>query len=267
MVAVFRSVRPSVKATAASAGWGIRRRAPHSPLEMKRFSVTVAPGGHQLSDPDLLAFVARTFGCPADVATALLQRGSRRTYAPRAIVIAAGGRTTNLFLVVSGHACAQLYTFDGRLVLLHEFAPGDLFGALDEESGTDESEVVATDALCVTMFAAADFLALAQVHACISLALSRMLLRRLQALTNRMYERTSLSSAGRVHAELLRLARDGDGRTIRPIPIVTELAQRINTSRETASRAISALERRGIVRREEGSLVIVAPELLRDLVV
>ncbi|WP_157217258.1 Crp/Fnr family transcriptional regulator [Flavisphingomonas formosensis] len=220
-----------------------------------------------MTDPDLLTFFTTTFGCPADVAATLLQRSARKSHAPRTIVIASGTRTSSLFLVVSGHAVAQLYTFDGRLVLLHEYLPGDLFGALDQDAEADDHEVVATDQLITAMFATADFIALAELHACVGLALSRMLLRRLQAMTNRMYERTTLSSIGRVHAELLRLARDGDGRTIRPVPIVTDLAQRVHTSRETASRAISGLERRGILRREEGCLIIVAPEQLRALVV
>ena len=45
------------------------------------------------------------------------------------------------------------------------------------------------------------------------------------------------------------------------------LATRVQTTRETASRAVSALERRGVVRRDAEGLVIVARHRLEDLVV
>jgi DNA-binding GntR family transcriptional regulator len=82
-----------------------------------------------------------------------------------------------------------------------------------------------------------------------------------------MAERTTLSAAGRVHAELLRLARLGDGHSVRPVPVLAALAVRVHSTRETVSRAINALERRGIVRRDADALVIVAPHRLEELIV
>jgi DNA-binding MarR family transcriptional regulator len=82
-----------------------------------------------------------------------------------------------------------------------------------------------------------------------------------------MVERTTLSACGRVHAELLRMARQGDGRAIRPPPVLSALAVRVQSTRETVSRTIHALERRGIVRLEPGALIIVAPRRLEELVV
>ena len=72
---------------------------------------------------------------------------------------------------------------------------------------------------------------------------------------------------GRVHAELLRLARLADGRVIRPAPVLAKLAVRVQSTRETVSRTINALERRGIIRRERDALVIVAPHRLEEMIV
>jgi DNA-binding GntR family transcriptional regulator len=69
-----------------------------------------------------------------------------------------------------------------------------------------------------------------------------------------------------VHAELLRQAREATDLTIRPAPILSELAVRVGSTRETVSRAVNALERRGIIRREAGALVVVSPRLLEELV-
>ena len=88
------------------------------------------------------------------------------------------------------------------------------------------------------------------------LLVSRALLRQLRAASLRVTERSTLSASGRVHAELLRLAHLRDGRTIRPAPVLSSLAVRIHSTRETVSRAINALERRGIIRRDGDALVI-----------
>ena len=45
------------------------------------------------------------------------------------------------------------------------------------------------------------------------------------------------------------------------------MAVRVQSTRETVSRAVSALERRGIVRRDGDALVIVATQRLEELVV
>ena len=116
-------------------------------------------------------------------------------------------------------------------------------------------------------FLALDFLALIETCACVGLALSRTLLRQLRATSEKMAERTTLSAAGRVHAERLRLARLGDGRSVKPPPVLAALAVRVQTTRETVSRTISALERRGIVRRDGEALIIVAPHRLEELIV
>jgi len=76
----------------------------------------------------------------------------------------------------------------------------------------------------------------------------------------------SVSVAGRVHAELLRLARLGDGRSIRPAPAVSVLAVRVHSTREVVSRTINLLERRGIIRRDSDALFIISPQRLEEMI-
>jgi CRP/FNR family cyclic AMP-dependent transcriptional regulator len=221
-------------------------------------------------DQDLHGFVARVFGCSPETAAAIARRAAERVYAARTVVLRQGEPCSETWLVMAGRAQALVYGAEGQLVLLGEYAGGDLFGAIAQlESGPQEADVVAVEDLRAALFLAMDFLALIETHSAVGLAVSRQLLRQLRAATGRMVERTTLSATGRVHAELLRLAaREPSGRrSITPAPVLTALAIRIQTTRETVSRAISALERRGIVRREEGALVIVAPGRLEEMVV
>lgn len=223
----------------------------------------------ELDDASLTLF-RQTFGCSAEVALVVAGPARRRDYAAKAVVAAPGTVSDTMTMILSGTARLLLYMRDGRTVRLNDLGPGDLFGALggQDSSTANDSEVVAISKLGAAVYRLIDFVRLAENQGCVGLALSRMLLRRLQWTTERMLERTMLSANGRVHAELLRLAREGeDGRSIRPAPVVTELAERVQTSRETASRAIAALERRGIITRTSTVLTIVAPRQLEDMVV
>jgi CRP-like cAMP-binding protein len=219
-------------------------------------------------DDELRAFIQRVFGCPAEVAEVIGGRAAARSYPVRAVILRQGDPAGETFLLVAGRAHALLYGSDGQMVLLQEHLPGDLFGAIGElEPRPHEADVVAVEPARAAVFLALDFLALIERHACVGLAVSRLLLRQLRAATGRMAERVTLSAAGRVHAELLRLARLGDGRAIRPAPVLAALAVRVHSTRETVSRTISALERRGMIRREDDALVLVSPGRLEEMIV
>ncbi len=219
-------------------------------------------------EEEFSGFLGRSLGCTAEAAEAIARRATMRAYPTRGIVIRQGDPVHEAFLLWVGRARAITYSRDGQLVLLQEFLPGDLFGALTAaEDPASVADVVAVEDSRTAVFLALEFITLAEQHSSLGLALARTLTRQLRAATERMVARTTLTAAGRIHAELLRLADLGDGRRIAPPPVLAVLAQRVQTTRETASRAVSALERRGIVRREGEALVIVDRTRLEDLVV
>ena len=214
------------------------------------------------------AIVGRAFACSPEVAAQLIRQGRLRSFPGQATILRQGDWLNLAFVMILGRARALLYSADGQIVLLQEYRPGDLFGALGEtEPVRQECDVVTVEEARALVIEAAAFALLAQQNGCISLALSRMLLKRLRQTTARMYERAALSAVGRVYAELLRQARDAPGLAIRPAPVLSELALRVSTTRETASRAVNAAERRGIIRRDADALIVVAPGRLEELII
>ncbi|MEO8114892.1 MAG: Crp/Fnr family transcriptional regulator [Phenylobacterium sp.] len=220
------------------------------------------------TQPGLPAYLQEVFACSAEVAATIARRAADRRYPAGAAILRQGDASGETFLLVLGRAHALLYGRDGQMVLLREFAPGDIFGAiLDLAPAPEEADVMAVGEARAAAFLALEFVALVEAHSCMGLAVSRMLLKQLRAATGKLAARATLSAQGRVYAELLRLARLGDGRTLRPAPVLAALAVRVHTTRETASRAVAILERRGVVRRDGEALVIVAPGRLEDLIV
>ncbi len=214
-----------------------------------------------------LAIVSETFGCDALLAAVVAQQARYRSWPHRATIVAEGDDLDAILLLISGRARMLAYGVDGRVVLVQDFAVGDLMGegALIDE-GPAESEIVALDPVGAGSFAPPAFVALMSTHACIALAVSRLLVARLGMATRRLVEGATLSAVGRVHAELLREARAASAMTIIPAPVLAELARTVQTTRETVSRAISVLERRGIVRRTAEALTVVAPHRLQELI-
>jgi CRP-like cAMP-binding protein len=212
--------------------------------------------------------VARAFACSATVAAEVVRRGHLRRFAPRAVILRQGDWSTIAYLLVAGRAQALLYGAEGQLILLHDFRPGDLFGAVGEADPVrQEADVVAVEDVETFVLQAGDLAYLAGQHGAIGLALSRMLMARLRQTTARMYERAALSAVARVYAELLREATRSPDLRISPAPVLSELAIKVSTTRETASRAVNALERRGIIHRDQNSLTVVAPRALEELIV
>ncbi|HWD27967.1 MAG TPA: Crp/Fnr family transcriptional regulator [Rhizomicrobium sp.] len=223
---------------------------------------------HDQPDPGVHAFLRRVFACSAEVAAHVHGRANEKPFASGMQILAQGDENSTTYLLSAGRAHALTYGIEGQRVLLQEFIAGDFFGALAAlDKPPVEADVIAVEASRALVFLPIDFLTLIETHACVGLAVSRVLLRQLRATASRMVERSTLSAAGRVHAELLRLARLGDGKTIVPPPVLSALAVRVHSTRETVSRTIGALERRGLVKRDAKALVITAPHRLEELVV
>jgi CRP/FNR family cyclic AMP-dependent transcriptional regulator len=246
-----------------------------APTLAKRFrsvlfsrSVAIEDPAKSLPEQDVRAFLRETFGCTEEIAGHIFVRGSVRAFAPHAAIVRQGEKAAAAYLLIQGRAHALLYSLEGHVVLLCEYRPGDLFGALGElDPAPEEAEIVAVETARSFVLKSRELVALAETYGSIGLALSRLLLRQLRRANSRIYERAAVSAVGRVYAEILRLARASPGLAIRPAPVLSEVAVRVSTTRETASRAVSALERRGFIRRDPGSLTVVAPQRLEELII
>ena len=213
---------------------------------------------------DRIAALASFFSCSpeeaakVDAATRLVQYGHRDILAHQ------GDLGAKLWIVLEGRAQLQIIGVDGQTKLLASHGPGELFGAFPHERVVI-SDVVAQNRLSVLEIPTAKMAMLLEEEARIGSGLSRILGRQYNAVLDRMAARITLTANGRVYAELLREA--GEEGRISPPPVIAALALSAQTTRETGSRAISALERRGIIRRDEEQLEIISHGLLEELIV
>lgn len=216
---------------------------------------------------DLHAIVRRTFGCSEDLAGVIAGRARVRAHRPRSTIVAGESEADHVHLVVDGHARMIAIAMEGRASVIEDYVDGDLFGerGLFGEARSAH-DVVAVRHSQIGAFANGDFLSLMNTYSAVALAVSRLLVARLDQAQRRLAEGSTLSVRGRVCAEILRLARSGDGVKIAPAPVLAQLALSVDSTRETVSRTISQLEKKGLIRRDEGALIIVSARRLEELV-
>ena len=215
-----------------------------------------------------LSAIRAAFGCSDEIARVIDGLTHLVHTDPDGTILYAGESAPYVFLLLQGRAQAVVYSAQGQLVLLDTYAEGDLFGEVDiVGTPTAWDQVIAVTAVDSGRLRQQDFVMLLESHPSLAMAVLRQVTARLSRTARRMVERSTLSATGRIYAELLRQAGEGDGRTIRPVPTMTELALIVQSTRETVSRTINDLERRGYITRDKDALMIVAPHRVQELII
>jgi len=172
-----------------------------------------------------------------------------------------------LFILERGKVKVSLFSDEGREIVLATLGPGDCFGELAILTGGVRSATVTAVTDCdVGVLDGKTFeKALASSHK-LALTLLRLLGTRLREADDRIGDLALLDVYGRVARHLLKIAakaeKVGGVLVIHPAPSPTAIAERIGSSRETVSRVLSDLERRGIIARSDRTFVIRRPGAL-----
>ncbi|GLK74972.1 hypothetical protein GCM10008171_02250 [Methylopila jiangsuensis] len=206
---------------------------------------------HQADDLDLLATIEGH----------QIELLARRIRLPRGTKLDLPGRHGSTLVLASGRLSAETITSDGHEAFAADVEPGDVIGeAFAFERCDTPFEVVADEASEAWCFEARDFAAAFERHPAFAKAVVRAMCRRQCRTLQRMSEVMTLPMAGRLEAELLRLAAcDPSGRTIGRLPTHRQIASRIATQREAVTKELSRLERQGAIRKERHGLRLVGP--------
>lgn len=179
--------------------------------------------------------------------------------------------TTDVYIVIHGRVRVTTYSRSGREVIFRDFKAGEYFGELAAIDGLARSATVVAlaDTVVASMTASVFWTALRE-HPSVSEMVLKRLAENLRAMNERVLEFSTLAVRNRIHAELLRTARDGnqceEGVIIPSPPTHAELASRVSTHREAVTRELGELARIGLVERRDGGLLITDVSELERLV-
>jgi CRP/FNR family transcriptional regulator, cyclic AMP receptor protein len=180
--------------------------------------------------------------------------------------------SNDVYFVVSGRVRVVDYSDTGhREVIFDEIGPGGYFGELAAIDGEPRSANILAEEETVTASLTSDaFVDMLFHYREAGLAFMRRLSEIVRTSTSRIMDLSTLAVQNRIYAELLRQAKTGGGRPpntaiIHPVPVHSDIAARVSTTRETVARVLSDLAHRGLLHREHDNLVILDLKHLTDL--
>lgn len=194
-----------------------------------------------------------------------------KTYGSGEQIIDQHSDTRDIFFVVAGRVRVVNYSLSGREITFDDLEPGSHFGELAAIDGLPRSaSVMALDEARIASLPADQFHQMVLDHPEIALKLMKHLAHLVRTSTARIMDLSTLGANNRIHADLLRLARkvteDDMTAVISPIPVHSDVASRVSTTRETVARVMNDLARKGIVERQKNALVVQDLERLEDMV-
>jgi len=190
-----------------------------------------------------------------------------RTYAKREVVLHKGGSGDGLLFLLSGQLQVIDVTEDGRAIGLRMLVPGDFFGEIALINNTTRSaSVVATSGVLVAFLPAPAAMHLFSHAPSVAGQMLQYLAQKIQRDSEFRALLSINNTARRIYTYLaLTQTQRPDGAVVENLPTHQDIANMINTSRETVTRALLTLVQQGIVEKDAHRLIIKDPEALQKL--
>lgn len=174
-------------------------------------------------------------------------------------------------LIIGGRVRVTVSTSSGRQVTYKDLGAGSAIGVLAAIDGAGRSaDVITLEETLVASMSEGLFHQILREVPTTADWMRKSLVGMVRELSDRVFEVSALGVQNRVHAELLRLAREAgvaDNRArLDPMPTHADIAARVSTYREQVTREISAMVKEGLVERDGHALVVPDVERLERIV-
>lgn len=200
-------------------------------------------------------------GLSQDVVDELNKQCRWKWYNANEQIIDRQADSTDVFFIVEGRVRIIIYTVGGKEITLDDFTEGRQFGEMAAIDGLPRSaSVMAIDKSLLAAMPQSRFMNLLTGHPVVAERVLKNMAHIIRISNERIMDLSTLGAANRVHAEILRQARenmtDEDEAFISPMPIHSDIGSRISSTRETVARVMNDLARKGFVERKKNGLVV-----------
>lgn len=210
-------------------------------------------------------------GFPPSVREEVERRCVWKIFEPKQTIIEYHDRTTEAFFLIAGRARVVIYSKTGKAVAFRDLEPGTLFGEFAAiDSAPRSARVEASERCFLAAMSSQDFWELMLEEPVFLKAVLRHLVKLNRALTERVFEFSTLVVSNRVQAELLRLARgyeqNGNTAVISHAPTHEEIANRISTHRQAVTAELNRLSHIGVIGQHGRKIVVFDVNRLNAMV-
>jgi CRP-like cAMP-binding protein len=194
-----------------------------------------------------------------------------RHYQKRDIVLQKGGHGDGLMFLLGGQAQVIDVTEDGRAIGLRMLEPGDFFGEIALiNNSTRSASVVAMSEVLVGFLPAPAAMHLMSHFPSVANQMLQHLAQKIQRDSEIRALLSINNTSKRIYAFLVmqqkKPADPNSPAVVENLPTHQDIANMVNTSRETVTRALLTLVQQGIVQKESHRLIIRDPDALKKLV-
>jgi CRP-like cAMP-binding protein len=191
-----------------------------------------------------------------------------RTFAKREVVLQKGAAGDSLLFLLTGTLQVVDITEDGRAIGLRMLAPGDFFGEIAVINGSLRSaSVVALTSGLVALLPRNTALHLFAHSPSVANQMLRFLAEKVQRDSEFRALLSIHNTSRRIYTfiDLLKQKTEGDLHVVENLPTHQDIANMINTSRETVTRTLLTLVQQGIIEKGTHRLIIIKPDALQKL--
>jgi CRP-like cAMP-binding protein len=218
-----------------------------------------------------LAKVTLLSGLNESALKSLEQRCRWQRFRAQEQIIDHDSDSRDVYFVVEGRVRVVNFSLSGREITFDEIVAGRYFGEFAALDGQPRSaNVIALNDTLVASVSPDTFLNLLRDNPSMAVEVMQELAKLIRASTDRIMDLSTLGAHNRVHSELLREAkmhaRDNNTAVIAPIPVHSDIASRVSTTRETVARVFGDLTKQGLIKRGKNELVVLNLERLEQLV-
>lgn len=192
-------------------------------------------------------------------------------YPPQTDIVCNQDTSDDAYFVISGEVRATIFSRAGKEVTFRNLGAGEMFGDLSAIDGRPRgADVITLEESVVLKMSASAFQKVLRDHSQVAFAVLCELTELVRRLSDRVVEFSTLGVNNRIHAELLRLAKEyppSGGRVeITHPPTHADIASRVSTRREAVTKEFSRLADMGLVERRGKSLVVRDLERLERMI-
>jgi CRP/FNR family transcriptional regulator, cyclic AMP receptor protein len=227
------------------------------------------------TDPEVEKLIrASSFfeGLPNEVVDSAISHVVTRSHPANQVILLENDWGTSVYFILEGWVKIRTYNLDGKEVTLNILGRGEIFGemaALDEVPRSTDAITLAPTT--IGNMPAQDFVNLVKTEPLAGVRLSQLMGRRLRQVNRRLRLRES-DSTSRV-ADILLFLAEGQGKRVQEggweIPNLPhrELSSLSGLARETVTRVLSKLEKKGLIVRDRDTVRIPDPQSMERLLI
>lgn len=192
----------------------------------------------------------------------LLARSQKRRYPQGNIVLHKDDAGDMIYLILKGKVKVVLTHSDGRETILTILKSGDYFGEMSVFDYMPRSATIVTEEDCEFLIISREAITgLIKRSPEIALKLLSEMSRRVREANEQIDCLVNLDARGRVAQTLLKLSKGADAiiekdHRVIPKPLMRDIAAMSGTSRETVSRILNELTKRGIIGLTKECIII-----------